>query len=61
LILGSLASSPAHDFIATVPPEQLLLLHFQGFFCGYNDVYTSELCLLLQDKLQEKGRSGSRL
>ncbi len=59
MILGSLASSPAHDFIATVPPEELLLLHLQGFFCGYNDIYTSELCLLLQDKLQEEGRSCS--
>jgi hypothetical protein len=34
-VLGSLASSPAPEFIATVPPEQL---HLQGFFCGYNDV-----------------------
>ncbi len=38
---------------------QLPLLHPRGFFCGYNDVYTSELCLLLQDKLQEEGRSCS--
>ncbi len=53
-VLGSLASSPAHDFIATVPPEQR---HLQGFFRGYTDVYACELCLLLQDKLQEEGRS----
>jgi hypothetical protein len=53
-VLGSLASSPAHDFIATISPEQL---HLQGFFCGYNDISTIELCLLLQDKLQEEERS----
>jgi hypothetical protein len=38
-----------------VPPEQL---HLQSFFGGYNDVYTSELCLLLQNQLQE-GRGGA--